>query len=165
MPYFLKRSRRKYLNSKNLFLHKNHVFKSKSSRRPQSLCVKLTKLPPYDKITCFDGMRYWLPYELRSVYIYTYTHIYIYAVVSKYVYIWKTELMEERQFLFACCKWNTETANFRLFAANGNGNRKFVYLGRQTINSNERLLFQQKWPLFKLATASFVPWESPSSCR
>jgi hypothetical protein len=48
----------------------------------------------------------------------------------------------------------TENGNCRLFAANGNGklsflaangNRKlkFVILGRQTINGNRRLLFQQ----------------------
>jgi hypothetical protein len=37
-------------------LQKNPVFKAKPSRRPQSLCVKLTKLPPYDEITRFDGM-------------------------------------------------------------------------------------------------------------
>jgi hypothetical protein len=32
------------------------------------------------------------------------------------------------QFPFVCCKWKTEMANFRLFAANGNGKRKFVSL-------------------------------------
>ncbi len=35
------------------------------------------------------------------------------------------------------------TAKIRLFAANGNGKRKFVFLGRQMINGNRRLLFQQ----------------------
>ncbi len=33
-----------------------------------------------------------------------------------------------------------------LFAANRNGKRKFVFLPRQTINENQRLLFQQTWP-------------------
>jgi hypothetical protein len=56
MLYLLKRSRRRKLNSKISFLQKNPVFKAKPSRRPQSLCVKLTKLPPYDEITRFDGM-------------------------------------------------------------------------------------------------------------
>ncbi len=41
---------------------------------------------------------------------------------------------------FVCCKWKTERADFRLFPANGN---KFVFLDRQTINGNQRLLFQQ----------------------
>jgi hypothetical protein len=36
-----------------------------------------------------------------------------------------------------------QKANFRLFAANGNAEQKFVFLGRQTINGNRRLLFQQ----------------------
>jgi hypothetical protein len=36
--------------------------------------------------------------------------------------------------------------NFRLFDANGNGKRKFVLLGRPTINGNLRLLFQQTCP-------------------
>jgi hypothetical protein len=37
----------------------------------------------------------------------------------------------------------TETANFRLFAAKGNEKRKFVFLGRQVINSNRSLLYPQ----------------------
>ncbi len=36
-----------------------------------------------------------------------------------------------------------ETANFRLFGAGGNGKRKFVFLGRQTINGKRCLLYQQ----------------------
>ncbi len=40
----------------------------------------------------------------------------------------------------------TENGNFRLFAVNRNGKRKFVFLGRQTINANRRLLFQQMYP-------------------
>jgi hypothetical protein len=52
----------------------------------------------------------------------------------------------------------TENGNTRLFAANGkrkrqtfvclqkNGKRKFVFLGRQTINGNRRLLFSTNLP-------------------
>jgi hypothetical protein len=40
--------------------------------------------------------------------------------------------------------------NFRLFAANGNRKRKFVLLGRQTINSNRRLLFHQAHLCFRV---------------
>jgi hypothetical protein len=36
-----------------------------------------------------------------------------------------------------------KTENFRLFSANGNVKRKFVFLGRQTINGNRRLLFSK----------------------
>jgi hypothetical protein len=37
-------------------------------------------------------------------------------------------------------------SNFRLFAANGNGKRKFVFLGRQTINGIGWLLCERKCP-------------------
>ncbi len=50
----------------------------------------------------------------------------------------------KQQFPLVCCKQEKETANFRLFAANGNG--KLVFLGRQTINGNRRLLFRQMCP-------------------
>ncbi len=40
----------------------------------------------------------------------------------------------------------TEIANFRLFAANGNGKFKFFFLGLKTINGKRRLLFQQTCP-------------------
>jgi hypothetical protein len=49
----------------------------------------------------------------------------------------------KRQLLFFFCKRKTETANFSLFAANGNGKQTFVFLGWKTINGNRRLLFQQ----------------------
>ncbi len=52
----------------------------------------------------------------------------------------------KQQLPFVCCKQNTETSNFRLFAANRKRKRKFVFLGRQTINSNQQLLFQQTCP-------------------
>jgi hypothetical protein len=39
-----------------------------------------------------------------------------------------------------------ETANSRLFAANGNGKRTFVFIGLQTIDGKRRLLFQQTCP-------------------
>jgi hypothetical protein len=50
-----------------------------------------------------------------------------------------------------------ENGNFRLLAANGNGKRKFVFLGRQTINGNRRLLFQQTC-LSMLAAVASVKW-------
>jgi hypothetical protein len=34
----------------------------------------------------------------------------------------------KRQLPFVSCKRKTETANFRLFVANGNGKPKFVFL-------------------------------------
>ncbi len=47
-------------------------------------------------------------------------------------------------------KQKKETANFRLFAAKGNGKRTFIFLGQQTINGNRRLLLQQTCPsMFK----------------
>jgi hypothetical protein len=59
----------------------------------------------------------------------------------------------------------TENRNFRLFAANTKGKRqtsicllqmetenwKFVFIGRQTINSNRRLLFQQTCPSLEIS--------------
>jgi hypothetical protein len=44
------------------------------------------------------------------------------------------------------CFLQTETANFRFFAAYRNGKWSFVFLGRQTINDGRRLLFQQTLP-------------------
>jgi hypothetical protein len=43
-----------------------------------------------------------------------------------------------------CCKRKTVTANFRLFPANGQ--RKFVFFGRQNDKRNQRLLFQGTCP-------------------
>jgi hypothetical protein len=37
---------------------------------------------------------------------------------------------------FVCCKWKMKMANSRLFAANGNGKQKCVFLGQQTLNNN-----------------------------
>ncbi len=54
---------------------------------------------------------------------------------------------------FVCCKRETEMANFRLFATNGNGNRKFVFLGRQNI-TDRRLLFPQTCPSMILLNSS-----------
>jgi hypothetical protein len=39
---------------------------------------------------------------------------------------------------FVCCRRKTETANFRLFAANGNGKGKCVLHSRQKTNDNRR---------------------------
>jgi hypothetical protein len=52
----------------------------------------------------------------------------------------------KRQLPFVFCKRKTETANLRFVAANVNGKQKFVFLGRQTINGNRRLLFQITCP-------------------
>jgi hypothetical protein len=40
----------------------------------------------------------------------------------------------KQQLPFVCCKQKSETANFRLFSANGKW--KFVFLGQQMINGN-----------------------------
>jgi hypothetical protein len=40
----------------------------------------------------------------------------------------------KRQFPFVCCKRETETANFRLSAANRTGKKKFILVGRQMIH-------------------------------
>ncbi len=64
------------------------------------------------------------------MYMHTYIDVYEYAYKYMYictVYIQKTELTEN---------------NFHVFAANGNGKRKFVFLGWQKVKSNRRLLFQ-----------------------
>ncbi len=52
----------------------------------------------------------------------------------------------KRKIPFVYCKRKTETANFRSFAANGNGKQMFVVLGLQTINGNRRLMFQPTCP-------------------
>jgi hypothetical protein len=69
----------------------------------------------------------------------------------------KTELNRKRQFPFVCYKRKTETANFHLFAANENGKRRFVILGRQTINGNRRLLFQQTCPSMPIGFTISLP--------
>jgi hypothetical protein len=60
----------------------------------------------------------------------------------------------KQQLPFACCKRKAETANFCLFAKNGNGKREFIFLGHQTINGNgnQQLLFQQTCPSMLLGT-------------
>ncbi len=50
------------------------------------------------------------------------------------------------QLMFVCCILKMKTANFRLSAANRNRKEMIVVLGRQTIISNGRLLFQQTCP-------------------
>ncbi len=50
-----------------------------------------------------------------------------------------------------------ENGNYRLFAANINGNRKFIFLGQQTINGNVRLLFQQTCPSMPGSNQRTVP--------
>jgi hypothetical protein len=48
--------------------------------------------------------------------------------------------------LFVCCKRKTAMANFRLFAANGNGKWKFVFLDLP--NASQRLLLQKTCPSY-----------------
>jgi hypothetical protein len=57
----------------------------------------------------------------------------------------------KQQFPFVCCKQKTETANFRFFTANGKSKWNFVFLGRQTRNGNQRLLFRQTCPSMQMA--------------
>jgi hypothetical protein len=56
---------------------------------------------------------------------------------------WKTELTENSNFHLFVAKKKPESANLRLFAAHGSGKQKFVFLSRQTVNRNRRLLFEQ----------------------
>jgi hypothetical protein len=66
-----------------------------------------------------------------SIYMNTvYSYKYLHMLLFQYIYIQAVELKENR--------------NFYLFAANRK--RKFVFLGRQSKNSNQRLLFQQTCP-------------------
>jgi hypothetical protein len=55
----------------------------------------------------------------KNIYNYMYMYIYIYEYIYIFIsiHIWKTEPMEN--------------GNFRLFAANGNRKRKFVFLVRK----------------------------------
>ncbi len=53
--------------------------------------------------------------------------VYVYVYVNN-MFIWKT--------------WN------------GNGKRKFIFIGRQTINGNRRFLFQQTFPSIPLKVLS-----------
>ncbi len=55
-------------------------------------------------------------------------------------------MIKRKKLLFISCYWKKDTANFRLFAANGNGRRKFGFLGWQMINGNRRLLYQHTCP-------------------
>jgi hypothetical protein len=91
--------------------------------------------------------------ERQHIYVYTYTYFFNdpepysekMPVPQPWYNIRKTELTEKRNFRFFC-KRKTETANLRLFAANGMEKRTFVFLGQRTINGNRRLLFQQTCP-------------------
>jgi hypothetical protein len=78
------------------------------------------------------------------VYVYVYTYDYSICIcmcicICKHIVLYT----ENGNFCLHAAKRNTETANFRLFAANGNRKRKFVFPGRHTINDNRSLLFQQ----------------------
>jgi hypothetical protein len=58
----------------------------------------------------------------------------------------KLKLTEKWQLPFTWFKWKIETANFLLFAANGNKKWKFVFLGWKRITGNRLLQFQQSCP-------------------
>ncbi len=69
--------------------------------------------------------------------IYMYVYMLAFQYVYIYIYVRNTELMEN--------------GSFRLFAANGNGKRKFDFHGRKTINGNRWVVFQQQWPSMPLS--------------
>ncbi len=50
-----------------------------------------------------------------------------------------------------------KTATSLSFSANGNGKRKFVFLGRQTRNGSQRLLHQQTCPSMPETWKCFLP--------
>ncbi len=64
-------------------------------------------------------------------------------------------------------KRKTELISLRLFAANGNGKRTTVFLGRQTVNGNQGLLFQETCPyctvsrLLSAGSSSRGHWAAP----
>ncbi len=70
----------------------------------------------------------------------------------------RTELTENSNFI---CWLQTEPANFCLFAAKGNGKQKFVFLGRQTLNGNRSLLFQQMYSSMHTAECLQTPSSFP----
>jgi hypothetical protein len=79
------------------------------------------------------------------MYIYMYMSMYMYMFISMYMKIYMYICINVYMYMFAENRTygKTETANFHWYAGNGNGKRKFVFLGRQMINGNRRLLFQQ----------------------
>ncbi len=75
--------------------------------------------------------------------------VYMCTEMSAYIY---TENGSNRKTATSGCllKWKMVTTNFRLFAVNGNGICKFLFLGQQAINGKRRLLFQQSCPSMDL---------------
>jgi hypothetical protein len=61
-----------------------------------------------------------------------------------HVSITENRTNRKRQLLFVFCKRKTETANFRLFAANENRKRTFVFLGPQRINGIDDCCFNKQ---------------------
>jgi hypothetical protein len=57
-----------------------------------------------------------------------------------------------------CCKCKIETANFSLYNANGKGKLKFVFFDLETINGNQRLLFQQTCPSMLVCMKRNLVW-------
>ncbi len=68
---------------------------------------------------------------IQYIYIFGKRNFRLFAAV-----VWK--------FSFICCRRKMETANFRLSAANRNGKRKFVVLGRQTIAVIDDFCFSKR---------------------
>jgi hypothetical protein len=58
-------------------------------------------------------------------------HLHAFISMSPCIYVSMFPEFQNRkmQLPFVSCKRKTETENFRLFAANGNGKRKFIFLG------------------------------------
>jgi hypothetical protein len=86
-----------------------------------------------------------------TAYIYMYifidNYIYIYIVYVNvyvpYMYMYGYVYMYTYILVYICI---TENSNFCLFAVNGNGKRKLIFLGWRTMKDNRRSLFQQTCP-------------------
>ncbi len=118
------------------------VLRQQTDKWQSSVCT-ISK----DKRTKDNRLGFCFPFE-TAAYMYT-----VNLNGSIYIYT-ENKTKGKWQFLFVCCKWETETVNSYLFAANRNGKQKFVFLGWQTVNGNWRLLFQQmyRYPSIVLCT-------------
>ncbi len=81
----------------------------------------------------------------------------IYMLPFQYIYT-ENWTMRKWQLPFVCCKPKTEMADFHLFPANGSGKRKLIFLSRQMISDNRRLLFQQTCPSMMFSLAASFYW-------
>ncbi len=91
-----------------------------------------------------NGLGFRFPFETAAYTVY----IYICAAVSIHISTYtENRTNRKRQLHIDCCKQKTETApNFRLFTDNGNLKQMLAFLGRQTINGYQPLLFKQTFP-------------------